>query len=482
MMTAMSNETGNSTIADPVATDATLGGLDSMGPAGPVLILAFSADDPRPPARFDVRPRGNLLGRGCTLFPGEPLSDRKMSRTHAEIRRRKNAWTLEDVGSRNGTRLNGEALEPEEPTKLADGDVIRMGGCVFVYREAGGDGAGEEGGVGADIVGMSDAIAVVHRAVAAVAGHRESVLLTGETGTGKEVVARALHNASGRRGEFVAINCGAVSEGVLESELFGHKKGSFTGAVSDRVGLFRAAEGGTLLLDEVGEMPPALQVKLLRVLETRRVRPIGEQRDVAVDVRVVAATNRDLVAEVRAGRFRADLYARLCQWPLELPPLRERREDIPLLAEALLTRRGDRGKRLHARLAESLTLHPWPLNVRGLLNVLRVAVISNDEPTLRMTEQVRSMMAADLALGDAAGHLTHDGEQTSPRHPAVGGVDQTEAAVRRVRRPPTAEELHAALTETEGSVSASARKLDCSRQQIYRVLEAQNWTVDQFRR
>ncbi len=477
----MSNETGNSTIADPLGTDRTLAALDSPAPKGPQLILAFSSDDPRPQSRAELRPRGNVLGRGCTLFPGGPLADRKMSRSHGELRRRKNEWMLEDVGSRNGTRLNGEVIEAEEPTPLSDGDVIRMGGCIFVFRAEGGEGAGAAGGSGATVVGMSDAIATVHRAVAAVAQHRESVLITGETGTGKEVVARALHEASGRTGEFIAINCGAVSEGVLESELFGHKKGAFTGAVSDRLGLFRAADGGTLLLDEVGEMPPPLQVKLLRVLETRRVRPIGEQRDVAVDARVVAATNRDLVAEVRTGRFRADLYARLCQWPLHLPPLRDRREDIPLLVEALLERRGDRGKRLHARLAESLMLHPWPLNVRGLLNVLRVAVISNDDATLRMTEQVRSMMASDLALGEAAGHLL-DADDTAPfASPVRGGVDQTEASVRRVAKPPTADELHAALTETEGSVSASARKLGCSRQQIYRVLEAQSWTLDQFR-
>jgi len=212
-----------------------------------------------------------------------------------------------------------------------------------------------------------------------VAQGEASVLIQGESGTGKEILARALHDASPRAGEpFVALNCGAIPESLLESELFGHKKGAFTGAVADHLGLFLEADGGTLFLDEIGDMPLALQVKLLRALETREVRPVGSVKTTPVDVRIVSASHRDLVKAKEAGEFREDLFYRLNVVTLKLPALRERREDIPLLLSHFV-------KRLSARYAKRVTgfspdalsmmlAAPWAGNIRQLLNVAEQAV------------------------------------------------------------------------------------------------------------
>jgi transcriptional regulator with PAS, ATPase and Fis domain len=213
------------------------------------------------------------------------------------------------------------------------------------------------------------------------------VLITGESGTGKEVIARYIHELS-RRGDadFASINCGALPESLLESELFGHVKGSFTGAVKDKSGLFTAAAGGTFFLDEIGETTPATQVKLLRVLQHREVIPVGATDPQPIDVRLVAATNRDLEEEIKRGSFRSDLFYRLNVIALHLPPLRDRRDDIPLLAESFLARSGEQRneatKRLTTDAAEALQEYAWPGNVRELENALERAVILSSGGTI----------------------------------------------------------------------------------------------------
>jgi transcriptional regulator with PAS, ATPase and Fis domain len=207
-----------------------------------------------------------------------------------------------------------------------------------------------------------------------------TVLIQGESGTGKEVIARYIHTLSGRaEGPFLSINCGALSETLLESELFGHTKGSFTGAVRDKQGLFAAARGGTFFLDEVGEMPASLQVKLLRVLQEREVIPVGATEAFPVDVRIVAATNRNLEEEVRRGSFRADLFYRLNVIALELPPLRERRDDLLMFIEHFLQQlcvgRGGEPKALAAEALDAVMVYDWPGNVRELENALEHAVV-----------------------------------------------------------------------------------------------------------
>jgi two-component system response regulator AtoC len=267
------------------------------------------------------------------------------------------------------------------------------------------------------IVAASANMMAVLELVERAAEFKTTVLLTGESGTGKEVLARALHAQSARRQQaFVAVNCGAIPEALLESELFGHAKGAFTGADRARRGLVLEADGGTLFLDEIGELPLALQVKLLRVLQEEEVRPVGESKSRSVDVRVIAATARDLAREVAQGRFREDLFYRLDVVRVSVPPLRERREDIPLLVDHFLASfRASLGKNVRSVAADALAklvAYAWPGNVRELENVIERAVILADEEriTLReLPENVRGgappaapqRHAGDYALGAA---------------------------------------------------------------------------------
>ena len=256
-----------------------------------------------------------------------------------------------------------------------------------------------------EIVGDSAAMHGVLELVARVAGSRSTVLIEGETGTGKELVARAIHAGGPRRDHlFVAVNCATLSEGLLESELFGHRRGAFTGATEDRKGLFEVASGGTLFLDEISETSAGLQAKLLRVLQEGEVRPVGENRARMVDTRVIVATNRNLEDELKAGRFRDDLYYRLRVFPIRLPPLRERREDIPALARHLLGRLARQVKKPVAEPTEEtlalLARYPFPGNVRELANELERAVLLA-EPGAPITDDLLSERLQEAA-GDGA--------------------------------------------------------------------------------
>ena len=236
-----------------------------------------------------------------------------------------------------------------------------------------------------------------------VAAGDTSVLITGESGTGKELLARAIHKCSARRDKpFVAINCGAMPENLLESELFGHRKGAFTGAVEEHAGLFRAADGGTLLLDEIGDMPLPLQVKLMRVLQERSVRPVGGTKTFAVDVRILSATHQDLKAALEEGRFRHDLYYRLNVVALHVPALRDRRDDIPALVashlQRIAARRGVQAKVYAPEAMELLVTAPWPGNVRELLNVVEQNVAMTPTPVI-------GAHIVRRAVGDAAAPL-----------------------------------------------------------------------------
>lgn len=237
----------------------------------------------------------------------------------------------------------------------------------------------------AEIIGQSEAIRAVFDLVEKVSSTSANVLIEGESGTGKELVARAIHFQSDRADKpFLAINCGALPESLLESELFGHVKGSFTGAVADKIGYFRSAAGGTLFLDEVGDMPPALQVKLLRALQEREVTPIGSSVPVRFDARIIAATNKRLETEMAEGRFREDLYYRLNVVEIDVPPLRERREDIPVLVEHFISssarRQGIVEKEVSTAAKELFNNYDWPGNVRELEHVIeRALILSGDQ-------------------------------------------------------------------------------------------------------
>ena len=253
----------------------------------------------------------------------------------------------------------------------------------------------------------------IFKTIAKVAAFKTTVLITGESGVGKELVARAIHARSPRKGgPFVAVNCGAIPENLLESELFGHRKGAFTDASTDKRGLFEEAHGGTLLLDEIGELPLSLQVKLLRVLQEETIRRLGDTKDIKVDVRILAATHRDMSAEVKAGRFREDLFYRIHVLLLSVPPLRERREDIPLLIEHFIARNNARlGTSVRGLSAEAKKLlldHAWPGNVRELENTIERAMVLAERDSLEphdLPERLREALdpvAMQLASGEVS--------------------------------------------------------------------------------
>jgi len=310
----------------------------------------------------------------------------------------------------------------------------------------------------AEIVSRSSRMADLLADARMVAQSDASVLLLGESGTGKELLARALHRASPRATRpFVAVNCGAIPETLLESELFGHVKGAFTDAISNHKGLFQAAHGGTLLLDEIGDMPPALQVKLLRVLQERAVRPVGSSQAVAVDVRIVSATHRDLEAAMAAGQFREDLYYRLNVVTLSLPSLAERREDIALLANhflGLLARKY--AKRLSGFSPEALKAlgaAPWPGNVRQLYNVVEQVCALSTTPLVPLSLVQRALRA-----------------------PAVQVLSLAEARQRFER-----EYLVDLLKMTDGNVADAARLAQRNRTEFYRLLQRHSLTPGHFK-
>ncbi|MCB9585001.1 MAG: sigma-54-dependent Fis family transcriptional regulator [Polyangiaceae bacterium] len=242
-----------------------------------------------------------------------------------------------------------------------------------------------------DILAKSAEMERIFRTITKIADYKTTVLITGESGVGKELVARALHRRSSRAGKpFVAVNCGAIPENLLESELFGHKKGAFTDASSDRRGLFEEADQGTLFLDEIGELPLGLQVKLLRVLEEETIRRVGDSKDTQIDVRIVAATHRDLMKETQAGRFREDLFYRLNVLPIHVPPLRERREDIQLLIEHFVSRNNARlGTAIRGLDTEARRLlyeYGWPGNVRELENTIERAMVLSEGQQIVATD------------------------------------------------------------------------------------------------
>ncbi len=301
-----------------------------------------------------------------------------------------------------------------------------------------------------NLLGASSDMQAIFALIRQAAPGDASVLITGESGTGKELVARALHHSSPRsERSFVPVNCAAVPAGLLESELFGHMKGAFTGAVTTRRGLIREAEGGTLFLDEIGDMAPELQAKLLRVIEDRAVRPVGSDEAVPVNLRLITATNKDLVARIQEGLFREDLYYRLAVIPIHLPPLRERRDDIPMLAEHFLRRAvSASGKAIRGFTAEAMAAllrHPWPGNVRELENVVQRAVI------LTVADQVtREALLLDASLAPSATALL------------------SRAASRPSLEKLMAEYVSLVLREVGGDKAKAAEILGVSKRTLYR--------------
>jgi transcriptional regulator with PAS, ATPase and Fis domain len=302
---------------------------------------------------------------------------------------------VRDLGGRNGTRLDGETLRDEERAVMR-GQEIGVGPArITVVSLPRGERAGGEELVIEDS-SMREVMALVDRLAAAP----NTVLIRGETGVGKEVIAERLHDRSPRRkGPLVRVNCAAVPESLLESELFGHVKGAFTGATSDKRGFFQAADGGSLFLDEIGDVPLAVQVKLLRALETQRVQPLGSREESAVDVRIITATHRDLEAMVQEQTFRQDLYYRIAGFVLEVPPLRERPLDLAPLARRFLASFGEHLGTVPPALTdgalEALARHAWPGNIRELKNAVEHAAVLAGAGPITAEHLPRTVTASD---------------------------------------------------------------------------------------
>jgi two-component system response regulator GlrR len=353
---------------------------------------------------------------------------------------------VQDLRSRNGVFLNGKQVAQ---VALSPGDVLRLGewvGVVVPYSDA-------ERSFNPPFQRIDPDILVGPRLLAVLEEARQvsttdiGVVLEGETGTGKERLARAIHAWSGRGGAFVAINCAALPETLAEAELFGHRRGAFTGADRTGQGHFRAAHGGTLFLDELIELPPAVQAKLLRAIENKEVTPLGESSPVAVDVRIIAATQSPLEQTVAAGRFRRDLHARLDGITLKIPPLRERREEIAFLFTQFLQERTSAScPEVSPRLIEQLCLYNWPHNVRELdLLVSRLLATKGRSALLRrshLPERIRTARADALRSAGAV----------------VGG-------------PPDASAIVAALKISGGNLTKAARSLGISRAKAYRLMK-----------
>jgi len=310
-----------------------------------------------------------------------------------------------------------------------------------------------------NLVGESAAMRQLRETIARVGPSDALVLIQGETGAGKERVARALHEASGRRGRLVAVNCAAIPSNLLESELFGHERGAFSGATARHLGKFEQAQGGTLLLDEIGDMPPELQSKLLRVLEAREVERLGGTAPVKLDVRVLAATHQDLQARVKDGRFRQDLFFRLSVFPLRVPPLRDRPEDVLPLARAFAAELRGPGVVLEVDEAAKVALerHAWPGNVRELRNFVERASLLRREGPLRIGEaEVRLLDAAPAAAAGPGTPLDGLGERSYREL-----VEDFERAL-----------VKEALARCEGNVAAAARLLKVDRGNLFRRIRA----------
>ncbi len=345
----------------------------------------------------------------------------------------------------------------------------------------------------ADVITRSDAMRPVLRAAEKAAGSAIPVLIGGESGVGKELIARAIHGSSARRAKpFIAVNCGAMPENLVESILFGHEKGAFTGATDKHTGKFAEADGGTLFLDEVGELPPAAQVKLLRALQEGEVEPVGGRKSVKVDVRIISATNRDLIADVKAGRFREDLFYRLHVFPISVPPLRQRIEDIPELARHFLARlAAEEGKRVRAIEPAALALlsaYRWPGNVRQLENAIFRAVVLTDGEQIGVHEfpqivaqvgpdavAVQPMIDSSPAIA-ASWPDAREATELSGRHAAASSTPSLRLTDAQGEVRPLEEIEHDvirfAIAHYREQMSEVARRLKIGRSTLYRKLES----------
>jgi transcriptional regulator of acetoin/glycerol metabolism len=410
-----------------------------------------------PEERFEALESGAVIGRSadCSIR----LDGSSVSRQHAIVERRGPIWALRDLGSRNGLFINskrcaGSALVPQDTVRVGDwvGLICRMpkarahGGALFFNLTLD------------SILSAPTWYALAN--FEALARSDLPVVIEGETGTGKEVLVRAIHERSGRRGPLIAINCAAMPEGLAEAQLFGHKRGAFTGAIETVDGYVASAHGGTLLLDEIIDLPLGIQAKLLRTLEERTVVPVGSSQATAVDFRLVATTQKPLRGLVEAGRFRADFYARLSGAELRLPPLRERRQEIVRLLKAFMSSSGPVAPLLESRLVERLCGHAWPYNIRELRQLARLLAATGREKC-----DVNDLPERFFQNSDA-GNIpsVSDDERAVPARKRNARWDSQRATELM--------QLKRALASSSGNLSEAARRAGIPRHRARRLLAA----------
>src|SRR3990170_6584082 len=376
------------------------------------------------------------------------LTDPTVSRSHAVVEEKADGYLLRDLGSTKGTFLDGVKVRE---AYLSAGSVIRLGQTEIAFSpvEERIENLRSSSGRFGELVGASAAMREVFGVLERVAPTDVSVLILGETGTGKELAARAIHSHS-RRSEkpFVVFDCGAVAPNLIESELFGHEKGAFTDAVKSRQGAFELAQDGTIFLDEIGELTPTLQPKLLRALDQREIKRVGAEQPLGINVRVIAATNKDLEKEVQAGRFREDLYYRLSVVSVFMPPLRKRKEDIEKIAEHLLPGiSGEMRKKLTGlspEAAEALRIYPWPGNVRELKNVLERAAALSDGERIGVRDLFLSQGKRSITLEGLSGKTLEEIEKAA---------------------------IHATLKSVSGNKTAAAKALGIAYSTLYEKMK-----------
>ncbi|HSO00209.1 MAG TPA: sigma 54-interacting transcriptional regulator [Candidatus Nanopelagicales bacterium] len=460
------------------------------GRPGLVLLYAPEYEQMRPAYVFGAQEL--ILGRDPRA--DVPILGAAASRLHARICEDDGCWSVADLGARNGTIVNGDFTRK---ASLAHLDQIRVGDAIFQFVERGvepyahyridgaylGDptpGAARPQLPFSRIIGGYQ-IQRLAAGLREVAKSALNVLILGETGTGKEVFAEQLHDWSGGRGPFQAVNCAAIAPTLIEGELFGHRRGAFSGADRDRPGLIRAAHGGTLFLDEIGDMPLEAQAKLLRVIQSKEVTPLGSNQPERVDVRIVGATHRDLTALQRTGAFRADLFARLNEYSLTLPPLRHRKEDTYCLCLALATRHGRPEVKVTTPFMAGLLHHDFPYNVRELEALIkRWAAVTrgpeigvehfSDEIRERMRTYGRRGSSPVVAQPPSVARGVTPGAATLPVPPAPSGG-----------RAPSEQDLRDLLAKHGGNVAAVAREFGKDRTQIHRWMRRYGIKVDEYR-
>lgn len=444
----------------------------------PALLVVHSGERPQ---RLLLPLVNGAIELGRDELAAAGLPDGRMSRRHVRVEIAEDGWAVRDLGSRNGTRVDGREIQSARRLGSA---VLRVGRTVMLL--VGDHRPYESPGIQVhDGVVMGPRMAAFHERIALLARSGTSLLVHGGSGTGKELAANTFHAAGGAERPFVAVNCATIQRELAERILFGARRGAYTGAVADSVGVVQAASGGTLFLDEVAELDPGVQAKLLRVLETRKVTPLGAVADVPVDVRICAATHKDLRAEVVAGRFREDLYFRIGRPTVHLPPLRERREEIPWLVEqALASSPAAARVTAGAELIEAMLLRSWPGNVRELLAEARIAALA--------AVAARRACIGVADLDDEAGRA-HGWASVPPDDAAPAPLAEPRSSSSGTQRPPADGEgsprlpppdpaaIEAALRAEQGNIARAAARLGVPRSNLRRSIERQGIDVKALR-